>query len=256
MLSAATPFLDDLYIYTLRYRHLSKWSPDIAIPRRLANRLGKEHHVIDCRELPSSAWLDVYAANTAMAHLDDWGVIAAGIQRGFPADRVAVKGNACELARDIYWYRDGARRRDLRTADEVASLIYGWSDFEFIVDSVEDWVQDARDAADATGVPLDVLFHWEHRTGAWQAQSQLEWDIAQEVFTPFNNRDLIAVALTVPAELRGAPEFAFSRAIMASGGLDVLRQPFNPRTLGYRVLDLFQRGKHRLVRERRTRMNS
>ncbi|WP_426623351.1 hypothetical protein ACPPVW_11995 [Leifsonia sp. McL0607] len=254
VLSAMGPVLDDVYIYTLRYRHLSRWSPDLAIPRHISKRLGKSQHVIDCRQRPSAAWLDVYAGNSAMAHLDDWGVIAAGIYQGFPADRVAVKGNAAELARSIYWYEDKGKQRAFRTPDEVIALIDGWSGFDFIVESIEEWFAGARSAADETGVALDVLFHWEHRCGAWQAQSQLEWDIAQEVISPFNNRDLLALAQSVPPEHRAAPEFALSRKIIAHGGLDLLREPVNPHTPGYRLLDLFQRGKHKLRRELRKRM--
>lgn len=46
------------------------------------------------------------------------------------------------------------------------------------------------------------MFYWEHRMGSWYAQSQLEWDIVQEVFTPFNSRELLDLMLSIDQSKR------------------------------------------------------
>jgi hypothetical protein len=86
---------------------------------------------------------------------------------------------------------------------------------------------------------------------SWQAQSQLEWDIAQEVFTPFSNRRLLEALLGVPANEIGHEGTALLREIMAVTEPGLLEVPFNPRTFRYRALDTFQRGRNRLRREAR-----
>ncbi|WP_454110789.1 hypothetical protein [Leifsonia shinshuensis] len=248
---AATPrqLRNDLHVYTLLYRHLTGRSADASIPARLARRLGLAHHLIDCRGIPDDGWRSAYTANSPLAHYDDWGIIAKGILDGHPTDAVALKGNASEIARNYYW-TDGKRPRTATAAD-ILALQPGWSDIPFVAEAVERWFDAAAPVAERTGVGLDVLFYWEHRCGSWQAQSQLEWDIAQEVFTPFGNRRVLAALLGVPAEEIGAEGTELLREIMAIAEPGLLEVPFNPRTLHYRALDTFQRGRNRLKREAR-----
>jgi hypothetical protein len=163
--------------------------------------------------VPDAAWRAAYRANTPLAHYDDWGIIAEGILDGHPADAVALKGNASEIARNYYW--KGGEPPAAATVADILALQPGWSD------------------------------------GSWQAQSQLEWDIAQEVFTPFGNRRLLEGLLGVPARDIGEHGVDLLREIMAAGDPRLLEVPFNPRTLRYRALDTFQRGRGRLRREAR-----
>ncbi|MFE4470074.1 hypothetical protein ACFRFH_14775 [Leifsonia sp. NPDC056824] len=251
LLAASTPLADSVFHYTFRYRHLHGRSPDIAIPARLLAARGVDHHIIDCREPATAEWLRVYRANSAISHLDDWGQIAYGIERGFPADRVAVKGNAAEVAQ-FYMRTDGVLP-DTATGEQLARLIPGWETVPAIVASLDRWREQAAPAAAAAGIDLDVLFHWEHLCGSWQAQSQLEWDIAQEAFTPFNDRVLLTTLLQLPDELRTAPERTAFREIIASGGSDLLDEPINPRTSAVRIQEFLPRAAYRVKRTLRSR---
>lgn len=238
-----------LHVYTLLYRHLTARSADVAIPARLARRLGLAHHLIDCRGIAGEDWRKAYTANTPLAHYDDWGIIAKGLLDGHPAEAVALKGNASEVARNYYW--KGGGRPPTATAADILALQPGWSDIPFVAEAVGRWFDEAAPVAERTGVGLDVLFYWEHRCGSWQAQSQLEWDIAQEVFTPFSNRRLLEKLLGVPADEVGPEGTVLLRELIAATEPTLLEVPFNPRTLRYRALDTFQRGRNRLKREAR-----
>ncbi|QNE34999.1 hypothetical protein [Leifsonia shinshuensis] len=251
LLAASGPLADRLFYYTLRYRHLHRRSPDIAIPSRLLAARGLEHHIIDCREPATAEWLRVYRDNSAISHLDDWGQIAYGMERGFPAERVALKGNAAEIAQ--FYLRTDGILPDTDTGRQLARLIPGWETAPAIVASLDVWREKAAPAAAAVGIDLDVLFHWEHLCGSWQAQSQLEWDIAQEAFTPFNDRVLLTTLLQLPDELRSAPERVAFRQIIASGGDDWLKEPINPRTSGLRVQEFLPRAAYRVKRKLRSR---
>jgi hypothetical protein len=250
LLAAAPASLrGSLHVYTLLYRHLTRLSADVAIPARLARRLGLTHHRIVCREMPDRSWREIYSRNSPLAHYDDWGVIAGGLLAGHPGDRVALKGNASEIVRRYYWH--GGEAPSLREPSDVLALQPGWTELPFAVASIEEWFETAAPVAAETGVPLDALFYWEHRCGSWQAQSQLEWDIAQEVFTPFGNRRMLARLLGVPSGDIGEDGTALLREIMAVADADVLRLPFNPSTPWFRTLDVLQRARHRVRRELR-----
>ncbi|AAT88560.1 hypothetical protein ATY41_11375 [Leifsonia xyli subsp. xyli] len=184
-----------------------------------------------------------------MAHYDDWGVIAHGILNGHPADRVAMKGNASEVARTFYGGPDGPPATG--AAADILALIPGWAEIPFIAASIEEWHQGAAAAAAASGIALDDLFYWEHRCGSWQSQSQLEWDIAQETFTPFSNRILLGTLLGVPAAERADHGNTLLREIIRAADPAALRVPINPRTPYRRAVEFGERLRHRARRELR-----
>jgi hypothetical protein len=89
---------------------------------------------------------------------------------------------------------------------------------------------------------MDILdlFYWEHRMGSWQAQSQLEWDIVQEAYTPFNHRGLLELMLCVPAELRSAPNYPMYRMMMEALWPEVMGHPVNPSTVKQRLVNILR----------------
>jgi hypothetical protein len=95
----------------------------------------------------------------------------------------------------------------------------------FVVRAFDEWLSDTRNAFN---VHLLDLFYWEQRMGNWQAMSQLEWDIVQEVFTPLNCRSLLATMLSVDEKYRRPPEFRLHRQLILSLWPDVLSEPINP----------------------------
>jgi hypothetical protein len=235
-----------LYVYTLLYRHLSRFSADAHVASRVARRAGLRHHLVDCRPLPGAKWRRLYTGNSPLAHYDDWGVIAHGMLDGLPGGHVALKGNASEIVRNFYWH-DGAAP-PMRAAGDVVALHSGWSELPFVVDAVERWFEATEPIARASGVAVDDLFYWEHRCGSWQAQSQLEWDIAQETFMPFGNRRMLARLLAVPAAERADHGQALLHEIMRVTDPDMLELPFNPTSAGYRVVDVLLKARHRVRR--------
>lgn len=238
-----------LFVYTLLYRHLGRLSADVHIASRVARRAGLRHHLVDCRRLPGEEWRRLYAGNSPLAHYDDWGVIAQGMLRGLPAGHVALKGNASEIVRNFYWH-DGTAP-PTRDAADILALHGGWSELPFVTDAVGAWFEATAPVARATGVAIDDLFYWEHRCGSWQAQSQLEWDIAQETFMPFGNRRLLARLLGVPARERADHGQALLHEIMRVADADVLELPFNPTGGRYRAIDVVLKARHRARRELR-----
>ena len=227
LLAATKDEAAGMYFYTLRYRKLDEQSADIQIPRRLLGKLGLRHHLIDCRAEAPADFAAVYEANTAPSHMDDWGQIAHGMLNGLPQDRVAIKGNCSEIGR-CYYYPSGAPEADADT-DFFLRRYSGWDRLPFLREAVENWLAKAVPAAETSGINLFDLFYWEGRLGGWQAQSQLEWDIAQEVFTPFNNREALELMFGVDPRHRIEPDHALHREIALRLWPEVLSEPINPR---------------------------
>lgn len=226
LLSASKAIADDTYFYTLQYRTLQAESDDIAIPRKLLKKLGLTHHLIDCRIAPDKEFLQIYDRNTSMAHKEDWGNIAYGMYGRYPQDIVCVKGNCSEIARCFY-YKNGTHL-PIASVQKLIEVERGWNTLPFICAQLTDWYSGASVAAKETGVDILDLFYWEHRMGSWQAQSQLEWDIIQEAYTPFNHRELLEMMLGISTEFRRAPNYLLFNNVIEALWPECLSEPINP----------------------------
>jgi hypothetical protein len=230
VLSACRDIAPDIFFHTLQYRSLTEKSNDIKIPGRLLARLGLNHTVIDCRKPVDKDFGSIYERNSDIPHLDDWGQIAYGMYNEFPKGYVVVKGNGPEIGRGVlYPGRDHPEITSYKYLITVEREWNGWINIPFIRDSVSRWYDGIKSVRDNHGYKLLDLFLWEHRMGSWQSQSQLEWDIVQEAFTPFNNRKLLNISLSTDPNYRcHGPEFIFFRTAIKILWEETLQEPINP----------------------------
>jgi len=228
LLSACRAIAQDIYFYTLQYRELTVQAHDIVIPKRLLHSLGYDHHIIDCRKEINPDFDHVYKLNTPMAHNNDWGKIAYGMLIGdYPLERVAVKGNCSEICRCFY-YKVG-NHQPIEAPDQIIDVTEGaWRRISFVCEQVANWYNKTKTVSEASGIDILDLFYWEHRMGSWQAQSQLEWDIVQEAYTPFNHRGLLETMLSTPSRYRCAPDYSLYKEICKLLWPRVLEEPINP----------------------------
>lgn len=216
----------DVWYYTLQYRDLNNRSDDIKIPGDILASQGLEHNIIDCKKYPNAAFVNIYNKNTALAHLNDWGITAFGLLNGFPKDKVCLKGNCSEIVRCFY-YTSGSHglidnisllpNKDLHSIPNIKKLI-------------DKWFSEACIISQKNNIDILDLYYWEHRMGSWQAQSQLEWDIAQEVFTPFNCREFLEMMLSVPSSFRSQPKNKFYTKMINYLFPELMNFPVNPRS--------------------------
>jgi hypothetical protein len=215
-----------IFFYTLQYRSLTRNSDDITIPRKLLRRLGYKHHVLDCRIDAAPDFMQAYEQNTLPSHFNDWGKIAYGLLKSYPQDHVCLKGNCSEIARCFYYPK--GTHETINHYSQLVALERGWHELPFINRRIEQWMQSAAPLAQSCNIDILDLFYWEHRMGSWQAQSQLEWDVAQEAFTPFNNRALLQSMLATPAAMRSAPAYELYQKIIDRNWPKVMLFPINP----------------------------
>lgn len=225
MLSASKKIINDLYIYTLKYRNLTDNSADLLIPKKLAHKLAFKHHIIDCTVPAEKEFYEIYSQNSEPAHWDDWGKIANAMLKQYPQDRVVIKGNCVEIGRCTY-YKIGKHKK-IHSIKQFYPF-YDGSELDFIKKRLSEWYDGIEHIERDYGYDLFDFFYWEHRMGNWQAQSQLEWDIVQEVFTPFNNREIIDTMLAVNPMYRSKPKFTFFNLLIKNMWIELLSEPTNP----------------------------
>jgi hypothetical protein len=106
----------------------------------------------------------------------------------------------------------------------------------FAVKHFKKWLLQTTETATRHNVNVMDLFYLEQRMGNWYAMSQMEWDIAQEVFEPFNCRNLIAIFLSVADKYKRQPENRLYRMLIKELWPDVLNAPINPAPFRFKSL--------------------
>ena len=158
-----------------------------------------------------------------------------------------MKGNCSEIARCRY-YKDGTHE-PIMSPDQIIALVDGWHTIKFVRDQISAWFDRACEVATETNMDILDLFQWEHRMGSWQAQSQLEWDIVQETYTPYNHRGLMELMLGTPTKLRSAPNYTLYRMMYKVLWPEVMRQPVNPMTAKQRLQNMLKHiGMYKIAR--------
>ncbi len=224
ILAAAGPFVS---AFTFINRDPAEMKHDLDIPAALAERFGFAHHVIDARKPMDQRFRAFYNANTDIPHSEHWGRRARAMHDLFANGQMAVKGDGGEIMRR-YHYRYSRHPR-ITSHHYFLNLLKQWKGIPFIAHALRDWFNGVRPSAERTGHQLLDLYYWEHGMGGWMARNQLEWDISQEVFTPFNNRELLEIALGVDELHRRLPDNTFFIRAIEKLWPDLLLEPIYPQ---------------------------
>ncbi|MCL5072422.1 MAG: hypothetical protein M1308_16255 [Actinobacteria bacterium] len=224
ILAACREFKEKIFYYTLFYPPNKLKSPDLVIPMKILDELGLEHNMIDCTN-PMDEWFaDIYKKNVSYAH-SYWGGIAFGMYGRYPEGRVCIKGNCSEIARCFY-YKEGNYNPKRIKGAYLSNL--EWGKNYISIEVINEWLKNIRKLEKDFNFNLLGLFYWEHRMGNWQAMSQLEWDLVQESFTPFNNRALLSILLSVNYKHRVEPDYRLYKEIINNLWPELLNYPINP----------------------------
>lgn len=246
LLAACGDHAADLDLYTLVYRDLVPSSVDIDIARQITAGRGLRYRTISCRQPLSDEWAQAFLAHSTMAHLRDIGRIIEGTSLGADPERVVLNGTVAEAAR-FFFAREG-RPPVITSADDLVAMVDGWSQLPFAREAVATWYDGIAGQAREYGYDLSSLFYWEHRSGGWQAQSQLEQDMVHESFTPFSNRRILARMLGVEESLRLGPDYAFLYEILTSLADWSMNWPVNAFSRADGVRRFLWRAKRKLLR--------
>jgi len=225
ILAAAKDHLPDLFFYTLIYRNLTEESADIIVPGTIINDIGYQHHVLNCKYEPNEDFNLIFNKNYSPAH-QTFCKIANGLQHEYPGERLCIKGVSSGIVK--HYFSRLERRPSIHSGWDIAGYEPGWQKFSFITDHLDAWLKSAKEACENSRIDVLDLMYWEHRTGSWQAQSQNEWDMVMDQFTPYLNRPWLEVVFGTPKVMRSEPEFSIFLKMIDALWPELLNYPVNP----------------------------
>lgn len=236
LLAASRKYSQAIKYFVDRKGQISQWHPDISIPKRLSKKLGFDLHIINSTENPSGIFITLLSKNVTGARvLPKTRSIYANFLSQNPI--IKINGNGSEICRNFY-----NKSGDLSDTDYnyiYLAKIFGYDKSRFAERELNEWKNQIMQPGNNNVRILDLLY-WEQRLGNWGAQFPAEQDIANEEFSPFNNRLLIQTLLSVPIEFRKAPKYYFYRDLIDFMWPETLSLPINPpKGLFLRAIEKF-----------------
>lgn len=226
ILAASREICDEVIFFTLQYWELTDKSPDIQTPKRLLNRLGLSHQLIRSPTKMSSDFNTVYFQNVDNARAV-YGPLAQGLWEGLADEMVIVKGNTIPIGKCNYRkraYKYGYNPESVRPED-ITRLTQIGMGHPFALAAYRHWYEGAKIRY---GISLLDLLWWEDRECRWQGMSQLEWDITNETFVPFNCRTFLEIMLSLAESDREGPDYRFHEALTRAFWQEAMVEPINP----------------------------
>ncbi len=233
ILSACKEFVNSLFIYTLLYNKLNENTEDCLIPKIITNDLKLKHHTILCKDNINSAFFDIYMNNSSLSNKLCC-MIANEMDKHYPKDRIVLKGNGVDISKAKLC--DNAFEQKHPNINRIFEHKPYWRELEFCKREITKWFNEAKTVSKKTRVSVYDLYFIEHRYGSWQAQSQLEWDIVQEVFSPANYRPLITALISAPVKYRNSRnEFILNQKIIKELWPELMKYRINGKIINERT---------------------
>jgi hypothetical protein len=223
-LAACRDIKDDVTFVTVQQWHMVGDSPDIRVPESMLEALGLRHDIVRAPKHLSSEFDEVFRASVSFAH-DHYAPDARAILDRYQRRKVAVTGSAGEVARCPFREHLPFFDRKRVTPAYLSRLaLNGRSDF-----GRRHFAEWMRDVGAREHVNTLDLFEWEQECGSWLAMTELEFDIAwRDIFTPFNNRELLMATLSTPTRWRKGPDYPLFRRLIERLWPELLQYPINP----------------------------
>lgn len=199
-----------------------KGETDLSVATIICEELNLNHRIIQYdSEVDAS-----YKSSLEDKH-ELWHRIDYMMSRTMSDKDILIKGSCAEIARNSF----GLLKNSSLTADILCNL-YGIPATNWSVAVIDKWLKDTRLFCDKYGYKLIDLFYWEHRMGCWQAMCMNESDYYFETFTPFNNRKLIEVLLSVNEKKRIPPKYELYVKLINKLSDKCAEFPINPQYNG------------------------
>ncbi len=225
--AASKEVRDKTFYYIHQLGHLDDHNRDIVIPRNMLQQAGLPFHVVNAREQMDDAFKKTFEKNVthARSHLAK----ALGIYQNYKQfdGKLNVTGNGGEIARSYYYYFHHHKKVDAK----ILARISKYADDPYVVDAFDKVLGDTERAASDSGISVFDLLYWEQRMGNWGSMYPAEQDIAMEEFSPFNNRRLLTLLLSVDRKYRMPPAYLLFRKLTAALWPEALQVPVNPQPL-------------------------
>jgi hypothetical protein len=221
--SACKDYVKDMQVFSLKYRKLTDESADVRVPREIAKDLGFKYKVLDCKLYQSENYKKVFDHNV-VGIKTDWSPIAECRTNELPEKAVVIKGTISEIMKRRYW-SVGAYPLEITLDLIVGLMALGKS--KIVVDHLNEWLKDAT-PSQKFGYKLLDLLSWEIEVGNWYSLGHAVFDIAQEDFTPFNNRKFFNTMLSIHPKYRNYYTHIAQNRIVELLWPELAQYPYSP----------------------------
>ena len=116
---------------------------------------------------------------------------------------------------------------------ELLATFWEYEGVEYVIEQYTKWFEVANKIAKKYNYSILDLLNWEERNGNLYTQYQVDKDIAQEEFTPYNCRKLMEIYLSVPNKYRDIHTNIYFRAMIKYLWPELMTEPFNPNLIKY-----------------------
>ena len=220
MVFASSLGLKECTYFIYKHPTFKENHPDLVIPKKLTELVGKPFHVLQYPIEVNPALKDAYKNSLDYARDRTATMILSG-NRNYFKDSIMLNGNLGEIARSYYNYPDNVSGRELAALMECR-------DYPYAVRELQEWYDANRLLFKANNLSVLDMFFWELDWGPSSAQSKQECWIASEVCSPFNSRIMLTTLLRTDAKYRVKESCRVFREIINRFAGKRINLPVNP----------------------------
>ncbi|MCD4683498.1 MAG: hypothetical protein K8R86_09475 [Bacteroidales bacterium] len=227
LLAASKAVSDNIFYYINKIPRYDEKHQDMVIPQRLCDKIGVKFNILEfSKEVNDEEFKKIYFQNNIFAHERNLPLIYNVYHKRFP-NKINMPGRFSDIARNFF----NTYRKNI--TPELLATFWDYTGIEYVVEEYRKWLSTAGDLAKKYNYNILELFNWEERNGNLYTAFQVDKDIAQEEFTPYNCRRLMEVFLSVPNKYRDIHTNVYFRAMMKHLWPELVTIPFNPNLEKY-----------------------
>ncbi len=234
LLSASRKISDKVFYYINAEKDVNQYKNDLKIPLRLLNEFNLKYHILEIKKDVEPEFEQIYRLNNSYYFADRLGVIYNYFKHF--EDHINVPGSFSEVARNAFRFEN-----DRVDGRKLCRVYYG-KDFQYVINEYDKWIENSADCFLAHRVRLTDMFYWEERMTNWGTVYQVNKDIAQEEFWPFNSRYLMELLLGTEHACRDEHIGTLHKEIIKYLWPETLKFPVNPH-LSAKVASILKRLK-------------
>ena len=222
MLAASKDIRERCIYYINKNEWMNDSHPDIYIPRKLLASLGENFQVIEFPKEVDKGFKEIYIENNQTPRMERLPLIYNTYYNRF-RDFLNLPGNGAEAF--LYrWWRDLHNNVDAR---ELNSILMK-KEHQFSLEILDKWLNDVNILSKTLKIDISNLLYIELRMANWATNFQVNKDIAQDEFYPFNSRRLVSELLSVKPYYRQVNSKIILKEIIGLLWKEALDLPFNP----------------------------
>jgi len=240
ILAAVNDIKKDIYYFTHTHQGLNENGDDIKIPGIILKQNRLPHNIINyINDIPEKVE-EIFKKNVTYGRINKL-ANAFSIMSHFKEtnkDFLVMNGNGSEVGRSFY-------KMPFLTElnSNTLSILIDMNKSQIVNRNIGLWIKEFNEMSLSKGNILN-LFYWEHRMGSWAAMTFDEYDIAFESFSPFNNRQLMELFMSIKGKYRFPPEYKLHKELIDKMWPELLDYPFNLRNKNINYLiNIFKKTK-------------